>query len=127
MPEVDFASHHRSARQTAAIRATAWNIERGIKLDRIIATLRDHPLLVPSDVYFLTELDHGMARSENRLVAREIASALELNYVFAPCYMNLAKGSGLESEAHGENSLALHGNALFARYPLLDCHSISAP
>ncbi|MFB3906074.1 MAG: endonuclease/exonuclease/phosphatase family protein [Acidobacteriota bacterium] len=113
--------------QAAAIRATAWNIERGIQLDRIIATLRDHPLLSPSDVFFLTELDYGMARSGNRLVAREIASAMGLNYTFAPCYINLNKGSGLESETQGENSLALHGNALFARYPLLQAHSIALP
>ncbi len=114
-------------RQPGAIRATAWNIERGIQLDRIIATLRDHPLLSASDVFFLTELDYGMARSKNRLVAREIASAMGLNYVFAPCYMNLAKGSGLESESQGENSLALHGNALFAFYPLLHAHSLALP
>jgi len=114
-------------RRSGAIRATAWNIERGIQLDRIIATLRDHLLLTPSEVFFLTELDYGMARSENRLVPREIAAALRLDYAFAPCYMNLNKGSGLESETQGENSLALHGNALFARYPLLYAHSIPLP
>ncbi|RPJ80640.1 MAG: hypothetical protein EHM18_18190 [Acidobacteria bacterium] len=114
-------------RRSGAIRATAWNIERGIQLDRIIATLRNHVLLAPSEVFFLTELDYGMARSENRLVPREIAAALRLNYAFAPCYMNLNKGSGLESETRGENSLALHGNALFARNPLLYAHSIPLP
>jgi len=109
------------------IRATAWNIERGIRLERVIATLREHPLLSRSDVFLLTELDHGMARSGNRPIAREIASALGLQYVFAPCYINLNKGSGLEIEAKGENSLALHGNALFARFPLLFGHSIALP
>ncbi|RPI21369.1 MAG: hypothetical protein EHM61_24930 [Acidobacteria bacterium] len=125
--EGDFWTGITRGGESGAIRATAWNIERGIQLDRVIAMLRDHPLLAPSDVFFLTELDHGMARSGNRLVAREIAAALGLHYAFAPCYMNLAKGSGLESEARGENSLALHGNALFARCPLLFSHSLALP
>ena len=123
----DFASGAGPPGDCSRVRVTAWNIERGIQLDRVTSALHDHPLLSPSDVFLLTELDHGMARSGNRLVAREIATCLGLNYAFAPCYINLAKGSGLESETQGENTLSLHGNALFARYPLLLAHSIALP
>ncbi len=110
-----------------AIRATAWNIERGIHLGKIAQVLGCHPLASISDVLLLTELDYGMARSGNRFVAEEIARALSLNYAFAPCYLNLNKGSGLESEVAGDNTFALHGNALFSRYPLLHAHSLALP
>lgn len=109
------------------IRATAWNIERGLRLDSIIRVFKEHPVLSGSDVLLLTELDYGMARTENRFVARELAESLEFNYVFAPCYLNLNKGSGLEVHTVGENAQALHGNALFSRYPLRNAHSLALP
>lgn len=115
------------ARDARAVRATAWNIERGAKLDGIICVLQEHSLLAPSDVLLLTELDYGMARSGNRRVARDLAEALGMSYAFAPSYVNLAKGSGLESEAAGENREALHGNAVLARYPLARAHSLALP
>jgi endonuclease/exonuclease/phosphatase family metal-dependent hydrolase len=113
--------------QSPSIRATAWNIERGLRLDSIIRVLGEHPVLSGSDVLLLTELDYGMARTGNRFVAREIAQQLRLNYVFAPCYINLNKGSGLEAHTSGENAQALHGNALFSRYPLTRAHSLALP
>lgn len=109
------------------IRATSWNIERGIRLDGIIRLLKEHPVIRESDVLLLTELDYGMARTGNRFVAREIAEALRFNYAFAPCYINLSKGSGLEVHTSGENIQALHGNALFSRYPIGRAHSIALP
>jgi endonuclease/exonuclease/phosphatase family metal-dependent hydrolase len=114
-------------RRVRPIRATAWNIERGIRLSGIIRVLQEHPTLRESDVLLLTELDYGMARTRNRFVAREIARALSFNYVFAPCYIALTKGNGSEAEAEGENTQALHGNALLSRYPLHRAHSIALP
>ena len=116
-----------SSRASASIRVTAWNIERGIRLENIIRTLKEHPALRGSDILLLTELDYGMARSCNRFVARDIAQALELNYAFAPCYLALNKGSGIEAHLMGENAQALHGNALFARYPLHQAHALALP
>ncbi|PYS51801.1 MAG: hypothetical protein DMF68_03100 [Acidobacteria bacterium] len=109
------------------IRATSWNIERGLRLDSIIRLFKEHTVISRSDVLLLTELDYGMARTGNRFVAGEIAEAIRFNYVFAPCYINLNKGSGLEVHAPGENKQALHGNALFSRYPLRRAHSIALP
>lgn len=110
-----------------AIRATAWNIERGLRLDSIIKVLREHPVIGASDVLLLTELDYGMTRTGNRFVAREIADALGMNYVFAPCYLALTKGNGMEINAAGENAQALHGNALLSRHPLQRAHSLALP
>jgi endonuclease/exonuclease/phosphatase family metal-dependent hydrolase len=121
----DFAPAISSDR--SSIRAAAWNIERGTHVEGVVRVLREHPLLQKSDILLLTELDLGMARSSNRLVAQEVAQALKLNYAFAPCYIALNKGSGLESEVPGENSQALHGNALFSRFPLREAHSIAMP
>jgi endonuclease/exonuclease/phosphatase family metal-dependent hydrolase len=115
------------ADQLRPVRVTAWNIERGTRLESIIRVLRKHPSIQGSDLLLLTELDYGMARSSNRFVAREIAEALALNYAFAPCYLALTKGSGLESNVVGENQQALHGNAIFSRYPIRGAHQLALP
>lgn len=99
-------------------RLVAWNLERGIEFSGQLNALRTHPYLAGADVYLLTEADIGMARSENRAVAQEFARALGLHYSFAPCYLNLSKGAGIERKADGENDLGLHGNAVLSRYPI---------
>src|SRR5262249_15904242 len=81
------------------IRALAWNIERGTRFDGIVNALINHDGLRDRDVLLLTELDYGMARSGNRFVARELAEELGLNYAFAPVYIALQKGSGVEEFA----------------------------
>lgn len=108
-------------------RAVAWNIERGAHLEGIISLLKTHPALRDADLYLITEADLGMARSQNRHIARELASALQLNYYFAPSYLNLSKGCGHEIEIAGENSLGIHGNAILSRYPLTHLHTIALP
>jgi hypothetical protein len=47
-----------------------------------------------------------------------LARDLGMQYAFAPCYLNLAKGSGVEYDSPGENDLGLHGNAVLSRYPI---------
>ncbi|HEX8494602.1 MAG TPA: endonuclease/exonuclease/phosphatase family protein [Pyrinomonadaceae bacterium] len=110
-----------------SIRATAWNIERGSRFEQLVRVFKEHERIRESDVLLLTELDYGMARSGNRFVARELAERLEMNYAFAPCYLALNKGSGVEKFVEGENTLALHGNAVFSRYPLLRAHQLALP
>lgn len=111
----------------SSIHAAAWNLERGIQLDAIIAACRREPLLRQADVMLLTEIDYGMARTGNRHVARELAESLGFSYAFAPCYLALSKGAGAEAEAEGENTLALHGNALMSRFPLERVHTLTLP
>lgn len=110
-----------------SVRVTAWNLERGIKLNGIIKTFQEHKEIKESDLLLLTELDNGMARSGNRNVPREIAESLNFNYAFAPCYIALDKGSGVEAFIEGENTHSLHGNAIMSRYPILNAHSIALP
>lgn len=123
----DFAGGRAGDADAPYVRATAWNVERGKRLPGIMRALAEDPDMCASDVLLLTELDHGMARTGNCFVAREIAQALRLNYVFAPCYLALNKGSGLEARAEGENTLALHGNALLSRWPVARAHSLALP
>ncbi len=105
-------------------RAVVWNIERGIEFEGILHTLQNHPILKAGDIFMLPETDLGMVRSGNRNVAREIAEALGLNYYFVPTYLNLCKGNGTESHFEGDNTLAIHGNAILSRYPLKEFHRI---
>jgi endonuclease/exonuclease/phosphatase family metal-dependent hydrolase len=109
------------------ITALAWNVERGIQLYGIIDALKNHKQLRGKDLLLLTELDYGMARSGNRFVAQEIAKELNLNYAFAPVYIALQKGSGVESLAHGENTRSIHGLGVFSKYPMQNVHAIPLP
>jgi len=121
----DFRARGEEARPS--LRATAWNVERGARLEGVAAALGRHEVLRESDVLLLTELDYGMARSGNRRAARELARALGMAYAFAPCYVALTKGNGLESGAEGENEEALHGNAVLARWPIARAWSVALP
>lgn len=109
------------------IRVTAWNIERGIELGGITETIRQHPAIGSSDLLLLTELDYGMARSRNAKVPVDMAEALGFGFAFAPSYLNLEKGSGLEVSVEGSNEFGLHGNAILSRFPLREAHSIVLP
>ena len=110
-----------------SIRALAWNIERGNIFEGIVDALQNHEQLKDKDVLLLTELDYGMARSGNRFVAQEIARRLNLNYAFAPVYIALQKGSGVEAEAEGENTRSIHGLAMFSKWPMMNVHAIPLP
>ena len=109
------------------IRAAAWNIERGMRTEAVIRAIVEHPRLAAADVYLLSELDRGMARTGNRFVARDIAERLNLNYAFAPCYLALNKGSGAEKQVEGANEESLHGNALLSPHPMYAIHSVALP
>ncbi|MEO6654788.1 MAG: endonuclease/exonuclease/phosphatase family protein, partial [Pyrinomonadaceae bacterium] len=107
--------------------ALAWNLERGIRFDGIMDALKNHHDLKDKDILLLTELDYGMARSGNRFVAQELARELSLNYAFAPVYIPLQKGSGVESDMAGENTGSIHGLAMFSRYPMTNVHAVPLP
>jgi endonuclease/exonuclease/phosphatase family metal-dependent hydrolase len=125
----EFASEHLRDESLAlnTISALAWNIERGIVFGGIVDELQNHEGLKEKDLLLLTELDYGMARSGNRFVAQEIAKALNLNYAFAPVYIALQKGSGVEAAMEGENTKSIHGLAMFSKWPMRNVHAIPLP
>jgi endonuclease/exonuclease/phosphatase family metal-dependent hydrolase len=103
------------------LRVVEWNIQRGAHLEGIIETLNTHPVLRFADLLLLNELDEGMVRSGNVNVALELSRALEAHAVFGVEYIELTKGAGNERSLPGENTAALHGNAILTR------HSFSNP
>jgi endonuclease/exonuclease/phosphatase family metal-dependent hydrolase len=124
----DFAENPPSGiRDPQIVSSLAWNIERGNIFEGILHALENHPQLKDKDLLLLTELDYGMARSKNRFVAQELAQALKLNYAFAPVYIALQKGSGVEAMVEGENTASIHGLATFSRYPITNAHAVALP
>lgn len=109
------------------ISALAWNIERGNIYEGIVEGLKNHEGLKDKDLLLLTELDYGMARSRNRFVAHDLAKDLKLNYAFAPVYLALQKGSGVEEFAEGENTISIHGLAMFSKYKIKNAHAVALP
>ncbi len=108
-------------------RAVCWNIERGKNFSGVLHTMKEHPQLKDADFYFLTEVDCGMARSENRHIPKDLGAALNYYAYFAPSYFNFTNGHGVERNSEGQNHYGLHGKALLSRYPLEDWSCIPMP
>lgn len=102
-------------------RAVVWNLGGCLHYEGILDTLRNHPLLSRADFYFLPAVDIGMARSENRNVARSLALELGCYYYYANCYLNLPSLKAKENP----NPLGLEGNAILSRYPLTNLRIVS--
>jgi endonuclease/exonuclease/phosphatase family metal-dependent hydrolase len=117
----------RPAADPQLLRAVAWNIERGKRFDALLGLLTHEPELAGADLFFLTELDIGMGRSENRNIPRELAEALGLHYVFANQHIVLAPGDSGEQHVKAANTLAMHGCALLSRYPIRRFAAVTLP
>lgn len=105
-------------------RVVAWNIERGKRLDGVLATLRDHPDLRGADLVLLNEVDLGMGRTGNRDVAAELADGLDMDFVYASHELLLSKGDHFERDHDEANTLALHGSAVLSRLPITRVASV---
>lgn len=103
------------------LRVVEWNIERGARLEGVIDALSAHPVLRFADLLLLNELDDGMIRTGNLNIALELSRALQAHAVYGVEYLELTKGVGKETLLPGENTGALHGNAILTR------HSFSNP
>ncbi len=89
-----------------SIRVVNWNINRGLRLQRVIEFLAG----AKADVILLQESDLNARRTHHLNVAKEIAQKLQLNYVFGREFQELAQGS--------RTSPAYHGQATLSRWPL---------
>jgi endonuclease/exonuclease/phosphatase family metal-dependent hydrolase len=107
------------------LRAVAWNIQRGARLDdlrRAIVT----PPFAGADVFLLSEVDVGLGRSGNRNVARELAEAVGMSYAFGVSYLALTDDFG-ENAAGLENTLGLSGAAVLSRHPIGRVENVDLP
>ena len=85
-----------------AIRVISWNINRGEQLDGVLEFLRR----TPADLILLQETDVNARRTQYRNVAREIAQALRMNYVFGCEFEELAQGNHSSPAYHGQATLS---------------------
>ena len=108
------------------LRAVAWNIQRGTALDELKRAFTADPELARADVLLLSEVDVGMGRSRNRNVARELAETLGMSYAFAVSYLVL-EDDHLENPDGIANTLALAGNAILSRAPILRAVAADVP
>src|SRR5258707_8454614 len=89
-----------------SIRVVNWNIDRGLRLQRVIEFLAG----AKADVVLLQESDLNARRTHHLNIAREIAQKLQMNYVFGREFQELTQGS--------RASPAYHGQATLSRWPL---------
>ena len=108
-----------------ALRAVAWNIQRGARFDDLRRAVLAPPL-AGADLLLLSEVDVGLGRSGNRNVARELAEARGMSYAFGVSYLALTDDFGDDS-AGRENTLALSGAAILSRYPIGRVENIDLP
>ena len=99
-------------------RVVAWNAERGRDVPALARVLRR----AGPDLVLLSEMDLGMARSDNRHAARDLARELGLGCVYGVEFVELGLG-GPDERANllGEaNREGLHGGAILSAAPLED-------
>jgi endonuclease/exonuclease/phosphatase family metal-dependent hydrolase len=109
------------------LRIVQWNIEKGKQIEAIVQRIQSSEVLKWADIIMLNEADLGMNRSQNRYVAREIAERLGMHMAFAPSYIELTKGIDEELLLEGENCESIQGNAILARYPILEACIVPLP
>ena len=107
------------------LRAVAWNIQRGARLDDLRRAVVAPPF-AGADLFLLSEVDIGLGRSGNRNVARELAEALGMSYAFGVSYLALTDDFG-DDAAGLENTLALSGAAVISRYPIGRVENVDLP
>jgi endonuclease/exonuclease/phosphatase family metal-dependent hydrolase len=89
-----------------SIRVVNWNINRGLRLQRVIDFLAS----ARADIILLQESDLNARRTHHLNVAKQIAQKLQMNYVFGREFQELTQGS--------HASPAYHGQATLSRWPL---------
>ena len=89
-------AHPTGFRDRAAV--LNWNIDRGKHLDDIKEQIR----LLKPDLCIFQEVDLGARRTHGEDVAKELAEAFNMNYVFAPEFQELSQGTSEEPAYHGQ-------------------------
>src|SRR5437868_6246302 len=90
----------------SSLRVVDWNIDRGLQLQAIIDFLAG----TNADILILQEVDINARRTGRRNIAEEIATKLQMDYVFGREFEELVQGS--------KRSPAYHGQATLSRWPI---------
>lgn len=102
----DMGSYARKAPSGAALRLISWNIDRGERLERVVATLKEKS----PDLCLLQEVDRHDERSGDRDIAKTLAEKLHYNYAFGVAFEEL--GQSVDSRP------AYQGQATLSRWPI---------
>ena len=123
--EVDRRQPGEPSELSGWVRVAAWNIQRGRRPGEVAARLAS----CDADITLLSEVDSGMARTQNVDVTDAIATEFRAGYTFGAEFVELGLGDPLEqSEAAGrDNEHGLHGNAVVSRTALEDPVVIRLP
>ena len=102
----------------------AYNLAEGPQLAGILERFKEiqagtAPEPLP-DLILASELDRGFERTGRKNVARDLAEALGMYYVFAVEFVELANDAG----AGTQTALCEHGDAMLSRYPLGNVQSM---
>jgi endonuclease/exonuclease/phosphatase family metal-dependent hydrolase len=159
-PFVNNSFGTRPGKTSSVLRVATWNIERGLEFDALKAALTNDQrffrrlkpamrgsrfnlaqileqatALSRADIVILNEVDWGLKRTDYRNVARELATAMRMNYVFGVEFVEVDPVSLGTETLEGETSadkakmienirvdknrtLGLHGTAILSRLPL---------
>jgi endonuclease/exonuclease/phosphatase family metal-dependent hydrolase len=90
----------------AQLKIVTWNIERGAEYDLVLRELRQ----LDADFLLLQEVDRFCRRTGGRDVARDLALALDMNWVSAGEFQEIG-------EAHGGQP-ATTGQAILSKFPI---------
>lgn len=96
-------------------RVAAWNVERGMFPEQSADLLARHGV----DVVLLSEVDNGMARTQQRHTTAEMAAQLGMQYVYGLEFFELGLGGPTELAFCKDqtNALGWHGNAILSSVP----------
>ena len=103
----------------------AWNLERCLFPEESAAKLRE----TGAPLILLSEMDLGMARTEQRDPTAIIAGELGMNHAYGVEFLELSLGSEIERSFCKDdfNEKGFHGNALMASVVLKDAFMIRLP
>jgi endonuclease/exonuclease/phosphatase family metal-dependent hydrolase len=94
------------------LKIVTWNIERGVRLPAIAATLKE----LQADVVLLQEVDRFADRSGNRDIALELGTALGMHWATVGEFQEIGEG--------GRGRGATSSQAILSRFPILNPHAI---
>jgi len=104
------------------ITIVTWNIQYGKELKGIIAYLSS----LDADILLLQEADWGNIRTEKKNITKEIANALQYNYIFSPDLEQLYSWKRNFYKKAGQGG-GVSGNAILSRLPLSNPFILELP
>ena len=110
---------------TGWVRVVAWNVQRGRRPAALAARLRGYGAAVA----LLSELDDGMARTDNEDIVGVVALDVGAGYAFGVEFVELGLGDEAEQAAVAgrANTSGLHGNAIVSPADLVDPAVVRLP